>query len=364
MGVETQVAVTSRSHEGPDGRLEQHIAPVNLEEPKKLRVNLVSVGMPVYNGARFLRGALDALLSQDYSDFEIIISDNASEDETKAICQEYALADPRITYYRLDENKGPAWNFARVYELARGEYFMWAAHDDLRHPQYLSRCVEALKKNPRAIFCCTGVKFIDVEGLNVMDVCEARALRPVGGTPRERLRALARSTYWVGVYSLFRTHSLVGTELAMDVWGGDVLFVAELCLRGEVVEVPERLLSYRLFFGKSAQDLAQGLSISVSWLHLTLEMLKKIWRAPLEPAEKIRLSCMFVIEFCVRNRVISRYVHEEGFSGARHALTQKHLRHAFAISVLAIVHLALRSREVGPGANHQSSENHMPGGEA
>src|SRR5207244_2221346 len=265
-------------------------------------------------------------------------------------------------YYRVDQNRGPEWNFARVYELARGEYFMWAAHDDIRHPQYLSRCVAALEQNPRALFCCTGVKFIDVEGLDVTDVFPARALCPVGGTPRERLRALARSTYWVGIYSLFRTCSLADTRLVMDVWGGDVLFVAELCLRGEVVEVPERLFLYRLFFDKSAKDLAQSLNISVSWLHLTLEILKKIWRAPLGLAEKVRLACMFVIEFCVRNRDISAYVHEEGFSGARHALTQKHFGQAFAMSALAIVHLAIRSREVDPVATPASSESPMPGG--
>src|SRR5205807_9829698 len=119
-----------------------------------------------------------------------IISDNASTDETAALCQQYALTDPRMIYYRLNENKGPAWNFTRVYQLARGEPFMWAAHDDIRHPQYVSRCVEALKQNPRAVFGCTGVKFIDVEGLDKTDLFAAITLRPVGATPRERLRAL------------------------------------------------------------------------------------------------------------------------------------------------------------------------------
>ena len=316
---------------------------MNLDVPNKLRAGLVSVGLPVYNGARFLRVALDALLAQDYSDFEIIISDNASTDDTEAICREYALADPHIRYYRVNENKGPAWNFARVYQLARGEYFMWAAHDDIRHPQYLSRCVPALKQNPRAIFCCTGVKFIDIDGLDVTDIFAAVTLRPVGATPLERLRALARSTYWVDFYSLFPTRLLARMRLWEEVWGGDVLFVAALCLRGEVVEVPEQLFSYRLFFDKRAQDVAQTLKVAVSWLHLTLEMLRNIWRAPLGLAEKARVTWMFVTEFCVRNMVVSGHIREEGFSGVRHALRHRHLRRALAMAALALVLLAAAS---------------------
>jgi glycosyltransferase involved in cell wall biosynthesis len=284
-----------------------------------------------------LRCALDALLSQDYSHVEIIISDNASTDETAAICQEYALADSRITYYRLDENKGPAWNFARVYQLARGEYFMWAAHDDIRHPQYLSRCVEALKQNPRAIFCCTGVKFIDVEGRDVTDVFSARVLRPVGVTPLERLRAIARSTYWVDCYSLFRTPCLAGVLPVTEVWGGDLLLIGALCLRGEVAEVPDQLLSYRLFFDKSAEAVAQSLDITVSWLHLTLGMLRNISRAPLGFAAKTKVAWMFVTEFCVRNTVVSGHIHKEGFSGVRHALAHRHFRRALAMAGLGIV---------------------------
>jgi glycosyltransferase involved in cell wall biosynthesis len=296
--------------------------------------------MPVYNGGRFLRAALAALLSQDYSNFEIIISDNASTDETAAICQEYALADLRIKYYGVDESKEPAWNFARVYELSRGEYFMWAAHDDIRHPQYLSRCVEALEQNPRALFCCTGVKFIDVEGLDVTDAFGAVTLRPAGATPLARLRALARSTYWVDFYSLFRTRSLVGTRLRREVWGGDVLFVAALCLRGEVAEIPEPLFSYRLFFDKSGQDVAGSLNVPLSWIHLTLEMLKNIWCSPLGFLEKAHVAWMFVIEFCIRNKVVSSYIREEGFSGVRYAFTHKHPLRALAMAALAVVPFA------------------------
>ncbi len=115
---------------------------------------LVSIGMPTYNGEKTIRIALDILLAQDFKDFELIISDNASTDNTGNICQQYAARDPRIRYYRNEMNiEGE--NFHRVLHRARGEYFMWAADDDLWEPSYVSCMVAALDNNPDAVlsFC-------------------------------------------------------------------------------------------------------------------------------------------------------------------------------------------------------------------
>ena len=122
---------------------------------------LVTVGMPLYNADRHLREALDSILAQDYANFELVISDNASSDATGSICQAYAARDERVTYHRSERNLGAVWNFNRVFELGRGEYFMWAAHDDLRAPQYLSSCVAAMEVHPEAVLCCTEIGFID-----------------------------------------------------------------------------------------------------------------------------------------------------------------------------------------------------------
>jgi len=115
--------------------------------PKK---PLVSIGMPVYNGAKFIREALDSLLAQTFTDFELIISDNASTDETEAICREYAAKDARIRYIRQPENRGALANFQFVLDEAVGEYFMWAAADDRRHPSALERMIEVFEQNPNA----------------------------------------------------------------------------------------------------------------------------------------------------------------------------------------------------------------------
>ncbi|GAF67255.1 unnamed protein product, partial [marine sediment metagenome] len=108
---------------------------------------LVSIGMPVYNGERYIRQALDTLVAQTFTDFELIISDNASIDSTSEICLEYAARDKRIRYYRNERNMKTAWNFNRVFELSSGEYFMCASHDDWWAPNYLSSCLEALSSS-------------------------------------------------------------------------------------------------------------------------------------------------------------------------------------------------------------------------
>lgn len=105
---------------------------------------LVSIGVPVRNGARFLEQALDSLLAQSYQEFELIISDNASTDQTEAICRAYAARDGRIRYYRSSKDLGLAHNYNYLFQLARGEYFKWAAADDLHEPDYVLRCLDVL----------------------------------------------------------------------------------------------------------------------------------------------------------------------------------------------------------------------------
>src|SRR6516225_12321661 len=116
-----------------------------METPK------VSIGLPVFNGEQYLAAALDSILRQDYEDFELIISDNASEDGTAAICREAAELDRRVRYSRVEINCGAAPNFRRVFQLAKGAYFKWAADDDICLPGFLRRCVETIERAPSSV---------------------------------------------------------------------------------------------------------------------------------------------------------------------------------------------------------------------
>ncbi len=128
----------------------------------------VSIGMPVYNGEKFIREALDSLIVQTFTDFEIIISDNASTDGTEAICLEYAARDSRIRYERKSENRGAPANFLFVLDEAVGEYFMWAAYDDLWGKDYLSTAVSLLDSDTSIGFGFPSFKLVSIRtGLSV-----------------------------------------------------------------------------------------------------------------------------------------------------------------------------------------------------
>jgi glycosyltransferase involved in cell wall biosynthesis len=313
----------------------------NLSEPARaLRPGLVSVGLPVYNGARYLREAVDSILAQDYADFELIISDNCSEDETEAICREYAARDPRVRYYRAERNMGPAWNFLRVYQLARGEFFMWAAHDDRRAPRCLSLCVAALRESPRALMCCMGSRMIDAEGRDITDAVPFKGRHPTGASARERMRGLARATAWLDVYALFRTPVIAETRLGKtNAPGGDILFTAEVCMRGEVVAVAEPLLEYRFFQTKTPEEMAEsqglrGEDAEVSWLWFVSDLLECVRLAPLPRLERLSVGAAVAFETCARNPSLRWRLRVEGFRGVRRALSRGEYRRALRLAAL------------------------------
>jgi hypothetical protein len=121
----------------------------------------LTIGLPVYNSERYVAESIESLLGQSFTDFELIISDNASTDDTPNICERYAKADPRIRYYRQPRNVGLAPNHNFCVEQARGELFKWAAGDDLYHRDLLLRCVEVLDERPEAVLVHSYTAMID-----------------------------------------------------------------------------------------------------------------------------------------------------------------------------------------------------------
>src|ERR1700733_3847565 len=124
----------------------------------------VSIGLPVFNGEEYLEQSVASILAQTYTNFELIISDNASSDRTESICRGYAERDARVRYCRQPRNRGVTWNFRQVALLARGEYFLWMAHDDRFAPEYVESCLAFLQKNPGTVLCYSKAIEIDEDG--------------------------------------------------------------------------------------------------------------------------------------------------------------------------------------------------------
>jgi len=124
----------------------------------------LSIGLPVYNGERYLAEAVTALLGQSYQDFELIISDNASTDATADICRGFAKEDSRVRYARQPSNIGAVPNHTFVFQESRGELFKWASADDLYARTLLERCVSALDEYPEVVLAHSWTAAIDDEG--------------------------------------------------------------------------------------------------------------------------------------------------------------------------------------------------------
>ncbi|MCU1280209.1 MAG: glycosyl transferase [bacterium] len=201
---------------------------------------VVSIGFPVYNGERYLRVALDALLAQDFADFELVLSDNGSSDATGEICRDYAARDTRIRYHRQVRNQGPTWNFNYVAERASGEFFMWAAHDDSWRKDFISRTLAALRADETAVCCHSHAQPIDSRGVPQSEPY----IDFVNQEPTVRRRWRRMMAHWelhAAIYGLMRTAALRRTRLLRPGLSSDLVFMAELALHGGIIQVPETL---------------------------------------------------------------------------------------------------------------------------
>jgi glycosyltransferase involved in cell wall biosynthesis len=231
----------------------------------------LSIGLPVYNGENYLAESIEALLGQTFEDFELLISDNASTDETARICARYQAADPRIRYIRQARNVGCAPNHNFLVTQARGELFKWASHDDLYARDLLERCVDALDKYPDAVLAQSFTALIDGSGAVIMPV--KYALDTAVPSAPERFRSVLFDPGGDDGGAVIRTSLLRRTALTGSYYRADRTFVAELSLYGSFYQVPDWL-----YFRREHPDRASRAFPSV-----------QTWCANLDPRRADRL---------------------------------------------------------------------------
>jgi len=233
--------------------------PVNTKTPK------VSIGMPVYNGEKFICKALDSLLCQTFSDFELIISDNASTDTTEAICREYATHDSRIRYVRQKKNQGPLANFQYVLDDAVGEYFMWAAADDYWDEEFIDVLLSV-----SSAYQCLAYGFVqplNAEGQNMIHPANQRKFDFRGSRFIRRLKYylapgfLGKANLIYGIFpsKILKTDGL--SSLQSNIEGADMLLMYEYLNQIEIRHAGTVFQYKRIHdgcYGMTTRDSNQG----------------------------------------------------------------------------------------------------------
>ncbi len=205
----------------------------------------VCVGLPVYNGGKFLSQAIESILSQDFQDIELIISDNCSTDNTEEICFKYRKMDERIRYHRFEENLGGAINFKNVLGLSSAPYFMWASHDDMREQTFITKCLEKMESDPSIALVYPRTKVLDVNSKFIgiaNDHINADQDNPI-----ERFRHLIWEIGMCNMfYGLYRINILKKVRTWDETLFADNLILAEISLLGKIVQIDDVLFVRRL----------------------------------------------------------------------------------------------------------------------
>lgn len=225
-----------------------------MREPR----TLLTIGLPVYNGGMFLREALESLRKQSFRDYKVVISDNASVDNTEDIARDVEIQDPRFRYIRHEANMGAAANFMSVASAIDTPYFTWFAADDVAAPTFLETCLAQLARYPRCGMAFTGLRNIDGRGRPIRDYAELPRL--AGSTHFRTVARFLSSPEIMGkanlIYSVYRTPVLRAAIARLglrEVWGADIAFVLAAIIEGGGISIAPEVLFFKRWVRSNEQ---------------------------------------------------------------------------------------------------------------
>jgi glycosyltransferase involved in cell wall biosynthesis len=259
----------------------------------------LSVGLPVYNGADYLPQAIQSILHQTFTDFELILSDNASTDHTARICRDFQRRDPRIRYVRQMTNIGVGRNFTFVFQQSTGTYFKWTASDDYCAPEFLERCVAVLERETSVILAYPRTVLVDAEGAPQGQYADGLHLCMPAAHQRFR-QFFATQGLSHALYGVIRSDVLRRTALIGSFPMSDRVLLGELSLHGQLFEISDALF-YRRVHSRMLSSLIKREVDLVGWFHPAKiihfafprwrrlwEYLRAIQRSSLNISEKVR----------------------------------------------------------------------------
>lgn len=205
---------------------------------------VLSIGLAVRNGRHCVGRCIESILSQDFTDLELVVCDNVSDDGTVALLEQYARADPRLRLSVNEINVGSHRNMRRVLDASRGRFFRWISADDWLEPECLSACVRALQSRPDAIGVTTWFAIQTSEGMTRYEAYRGEFPDSPDAARRfERMLWLfhAGDTKYDPIYGMYRRDYLARTDFPHPSERTDWLACIELALAGPIVHLTNRL---------------------------------------------------------------------------------------------------------------------------
>lgn len=212
--------------------------------------HIVSIGFPIYNEEKLLKSKIESLLLQTFEDFELLISDNGSTDQTEKICREFADKDSRIKYFRHEKNNGQYWNFRFVLSKATGKYFLWTAADDTILPKFIEKCVKILDVKENVVGVISKIRVKEKQNRKFSRLNEKLekmgiSFRPmkiysISGNYEKKVRAYFKEMPWPMMWSVFR-REVFQKSCIIDSLGYDAVCVMNVMKFGGIHCIDEEL---------------------------------------------------------------------------------------------------------------------------
>ena len=254
----------------------------------------MTIALPVHNGADTVGAVIESVLAQSWPDLELVISDNASTDDTEDVCRSYAEADPRIVYQRHAANVGLLNNFASAAQKATGDHVRWIGDDDSLEPDYVSAVLEAFAEDPRRVLVSTQIVYVDATDHRTLDT-RYRPLALASPDPVARFAELLRIAT-ADFATLDPLYSAMRRSLAnlprKNMFREDQVFAARLALAGPWGHVAAPLATRRRQDGRPSEVVSLlGIPAWRSHVRALLqcqELLRWVTASPLDPVQRRR----------------------------------------------------------------------------
>ena len=260
-----------------------------MTEPESSAPRVLAL-VPAWKAAGFIERTLDALAAQTCPGLAILISDDASPDDTAAICERRAAEDPRFRVIRQPRNRGWVGNVNALLAEARAEYLLFAFQDDLPEPAYVERCVAALEADPAAVLAFSDLRLVRQDGT----VEERSYSRLEGVTDRiERARRIARleGSWWIpnrGVFRAWAAREIGGLRRhRAGEFSADWPWLLEMSLLGGFVRIPERLVTKFYLPGSLSRSWRFG---ARQWAAASASAMTAVSRRRLPLRDRLRLD--------------------------------------------------------------------------